>query len=246
MTESAIAVFGMTAKSPTNNPIIKPNENFFINVTPFEFIVGNMGIEGCRSRGIFAEGNRMRYLLLMTNQRGHTMATRKTVKNKGESDPQVLLTPEVEDLVSLLPILKDLCEVVIELRELADMSRDLDEMEKWWRYRNNPEQISDDVFLPEIKMLMPDILRVIHAWKVGLFQPPVPQSGIIIKKFVGPDERKTVRVYPDVWEQWKKFCELYPAYNEKDLMGTALVEFMDKYSPASECSSVEEEYLPEE
>lgn len=40
---------------------------------------------------------------------------------------------------------------------------------------------------------------------------------------------RSMRVNDIVWEQWQKFCKKCNAYKSQDLVGQALLEFMEKY-----------------
>lgn len=98
-----------------------------------------------------------------------------------------------------------------------------------------PELEELAAMLPQLKALS-EIADKVGDLVNGVGHATAPRREISIKKFTGPDERKTVRVYPEVWDRWKQFCGMFPACNEKDLMGTALFEFINSYS--LECSSI--------
>lgn len=57
----------------------------------------------------------------------------------------------------------------------------------------------------------------------------VQELKIDAARLKGEVKTTTVRLYSDVWEEFKKFAEGFKEFKNQDLVTTALLEFMDKY-----------------
>lgn len=55
-------------------------------------------------------------------------------------------------------------------------------------------------------------------------------TGIRIDNPGGEVERTTVRISKDIINKWNEFCDQHKEYSKKDLLGQALIEFIEKYN----------------
>lgn len=108
------------------------------------------------------------------------------------------------------------------------------QLEKEEKEKRPPVELTEDDIIKLMKLLEGDRLEILLriTEKYGYIQQYIlkAETGIKICKAEKDVKTTTVRVYPRSWEIWQNFCSEHKEYAVTDLLNTALMEYVERYS----------------
>jgi hypothetical protein len=131
--------------------------------------------------------------------------------SKAGSNTKVTLAVKTIDEMPITKVLP------MELFEIADMTKELKEMISWHKGFTKDESAIKEL-LEWYKQTKPNE-NIIE----------IPQINLDKNKLRGEIKTRSFKIYQQVLEDFKKYCERHGEFKQQDLLSMALIEYMDKY-----------------
>jgi hypothetical protein len=137
----------------------------------------------------------------------------EVVQNKSKNPSNTKVTP-VDKSINEVAITKVL---PMELYEVADMSSKLKEVIAWHEEFKNQESV------------IKELLEWYKSSKLNENIIEIPQISLDKTRLQGEIKTRSFKIYQQVLEDFKAYCEKHGEYKQQDLLSMALIEYMSKY-----------------